>query len=145
MNLIKLQKPFQGLRKVFNPFKQAAKDAITSMYPFGDARPVRVNTKNTEKFASTCCAMAIYSMTNNTSIEEIQYIIERQRKESEIFWDTSSRASGEMNLVVITTPTEIQLEENLKSCGFVCIKDNLKRRHGYPAGNLKMWMYVIPD
>lgn len=89
----------------------------------------------------SCCAMCQVSCNNDDSYEELNAMIQRTKKESKLEWNPNDRASGERAIIVITTPWENNLEANLKKLNFKVIKDDLKRRNGYPqVGNLKMWM-----
>lgn len=91
---------------------------------------------------STCCSICFMSAQNYHSAKEIKEAV------NHIITDSNSRTFspaernyGEKNILVITTPTEAQLEKNLKIVGFECIKSGLKRRKGYSPGTLKMWLY----
>ncbi len=93
-----------------------------------------------KKFQTTCCAMCILSAGNEDSIEDLQKLIDRTKKESEKKWSVYDRESGERAIQIVTTPYEAELEGNLKKLGFKEIA-KINRRNGYPqVGKLKLHM-----
>lgn len=95
------------------------------------------------KFKTHCCALAQLSLTNNESLEEIEYVIEEMKKEAnepltreeEINFGMKERA-----VFVITLPHETRLVENLEKLGFQMIYE-FHRRSCYPEHSmLKMWI-----
>lgn len=90
------------------------------------------------KFQTTCCAMCIFSASDNDSLEDLKHAIERVKQESLQVWGPNNRDSGEKAIQIVTTPHEPILEDNLKKLGFVEIHQ-MSRRNGYPqTGNLKL-------
>lgn len=93
-------------------------------------------------FQTTCCAMGIMSANNYHSVDEIQESINWIVKDSNSRkYSPAERDGGERNILMICTPNEKILEDNIIKVGFKLLNDNLKRRLGYPAGNLKLYMY----
>lgn len=84
-----------------------------------------------KKFQTTCCAMCIFSATNDTPIEELEAAVERVKKESKKEWHYADRASGERAIQIIVTPTEPNLRTNVEKLGFQKITQ-INRRNGYP-------------
>lgn len=92
------------------------------------------------KFQTTCCAMCIFSASDNDTIEQLQHAIDVTKEQSKKEWSTNDRQSGERAIQIVTTPYEIILESNLKKLGFKEIAQ-FNRRNGYPqVGKLKLHM-----
>ncbi len=92
-----------------------------------------------KRFDTTCCALGILSLNNDHTFEEIKWLIDVIKEETKQKWNISNRDGGERAISVITTPTELELEENLRQVGFNEIY-TFNRRNGYPLGKLKMWI-----
>lgn len=96
------------------------------------------------KFATTCCAMCILSIKNFHTKEEIQDVIKSIKKKSlSRKWNPADRSGGERNIMVVTTPGEDKLEQNLIDLNFQCINKTMKRRVGYPGGELKTYLLTF--
>lgn len=94
--------------------------------------------------ATTCCSLLIMSLKNYHPVKEIKDFINWIRKDSNSRqFVPADRTAGEQNIMVITTPQEQELENKLIQCGFVCVGNKLKRRLGYPGGNLKMFLLTF--
>lgn len=90
------------------------------------------------KYQLSCCALANLSAGNDTSIEELQWQVDKMKQEAKEKWECSNRRSGERAVFTICTmPYEQPLKNKLKKLGFKRIFV-FNRRNGYPNGQLHM-------
>lgn len=101
---------------------------------------MNVRTESIEKWQTTCCAMGILSAKDFSTEEELDFHLNKTKKEALEDWHPADRRSGETMLLCVTVADkEPRLEALLKKKGFKVIT-TFKRRTGYPAiGNLKLW------
>lgn len=105
-----------------------------------NGRPVPVDTTNTTKYNTFCCALSHISCGPNAHSEEIQFQLDQLKADNELVWNISTRASGETCAFVVTTPSEIELANKLEQLGFTKVWE-FKRRNGYSQnGLLKLWI-----
>lgn len=92
-------------------------------------------------FHTTCCALGIMSANDETPFNVLKERLQRLKEESlGQEWENIDRSGGERSFLCITTPREKELEKNLEKLGFEVIANDLNRRVGYPAGQLKLWI-----
>ena len=94
------------------------------------------------KTTTDCCALCQLSKVNNlTPIDDIQYAIDKLKKEKEANTEVGiTTGNGQTAVFTIVSPGENILENNLKKLGFKHIHE-FERRKGYPPmGNLKMYI-----
>lgn len=102
-------------------------------------RSIMVETSNTTKYPTFCCALFHLAALDHSSIEEIKYQIDQAKEDSKLKWDISTRTSGERGCFVIVCPHENNLRDNLKKLNFKNVWQ-FPRRNGYPqTGMLEMW------
>ena len=129
------------MSKVYNA-AQGIKDAIKNIWANGH-ESVPVNTPNTFKSPTWCCALMQLACSEDTTPDELDYHIARLKEENKLKFNTATRSSGETTIFVITTPYEKDLEKLLQSKGFQHIW-SFKRRNGYPqTGQLRMWILNV--
>lgn len=100
---------------------------------------MNVQGPTTEKWQLPCCALAQLTCEDDTSIQELQWQINRMKEEAKELWHPKTRRSGERSCFAIATPNEHNLKHNLIKLGFQKIWE-FPRRNGYPpVGNLEMY------
>lgn len=92
-----------------------------------------------QKHQMNCCALCHMTCNDNDSIKDIEALIKKTQEESKQTWTPEDRRSGERAIMVITTPNEKKLVDNLRHLHFSNIS-NINRRNGYPEGRLKVWI-----
>lgn len=109
---------------------------------FDNNRPVSEDNAPIVKFGTTCCAMGILSAKDYHSYAELSNAIKAIKQDSTTRWFTpDNRDGGERTLLCVASPGEHNLEKNLKKLKFQLMSNKLNRRVGYPAGQLKLYMY----
>lgn len=92
-------------------------------------------------FQTTCCASGIMSVDNIHTYEQIDFAIQQIKSHANSkSFSSAERDGGERNILVFTTPNEGKLEKVLISLKFKLVASDLKRRRGYPSGNLKLYI-----
>jgi hypothetical protein len=95
------------------------------------------------KIQTGCCALCQLSVTNDTTLQELDDVICQLRLDAfKKDWSPSDRTGGETAIFVITAPGEDKLVRTLRMAGFMS-DFFFKRRKGYPEGTLKMWTYAF--
>ena len=90
------------------------------------------------KHQLSCCALCQMTANNNSSLFELQNMVDNIKIDSKKDWNPMDRRSGERAIFTIVSPYESILEENLKTLKFEQIT-TFNRRKGYPSGELKMY------
>jgi hypothetical protein len=90
---------------------------------------------------TSICAVARLRANNNTSISEITELMSSHELTIKKTW-TPDYPGGETAIICTTTPGEESLVESLRKIGFNCIAE-VPRRNGYPAGRVKIWIYIF--
>ena len=101
---------------------------------------MNVKGPSSENWQTSCCGLCLLTAGNETSDEELDWQINRAKKEAKMKWSRNDRRSGETLMTCVSVPlVELGLEEKLKARGFKVLTE-FKRRTGYPqTGNLKLW------
>lgn len=89
-----------------------------------------------------CCALGILRAKNEDTEEDIKKILDQVGKEQEKNWYCTPPEKGQTLLFCVTIPTEEELVEKLKACGFTFVI-HFPRRTGYPVGELTLWAYQV--
>lgn len=94
-----------------------------------------VKGPNSYKQQNLCCALCTFSFSCDTPDAEIDWHLDKLKRESKQVWNRSNRDSGEKcALVVCVMPAEKSLKARLEQRGFVKILD-FERRTGYSKDN----------
>jgi hypothetical protein len=100
-------------------------------------------TKTTLTTSTICCALNIMSATNNSTIEELQYQIDFNKKfhfnEKNKSFINVAKGYGARILTCVVSPGEKKLENNLIFLGFQ-LAFSFDRRKGYPKGKNKFYI-----
>lgn len=91
-----------------------------------------------KKIYTACCALSQLSANDHDSMWDIRELINEMKKDAEDESWTPAKLGGERALFCITTPSEKNLERNLRVLGFEVLT-TFNRRRGYPPGQLKFW------
>jgi len=93
------------------------------------------------KNSTPCCALNILSINNEEKLDNIKNTVEKFKETAfSKDWKKSMVQGGQRNIMVICSPGETNLEENLRTLGFNLLTDKMPRRNGYPEGLLKLFM-----
>lgn len=92
---------------------------------------------------TACCSLCVLSQVNNdTPIADLRELIAFKRKQADqqVWYRKTTRIEGgQRAMIVICSPGEDRLAANLETLGFTVAR-TFKRRTGYPAGLLRMYM-----
>jgi len=92
-------------------------------------------------FPSTCCAMGMLSAKDYHTYEEVKKCVDFLIKDSDKeYHNPGERNWGEKTIQCIISPGEKSLEKSLRKIGFQLVSSGLKRRKGYPEGQLKLYL-----
>ena len=92
-------------------------------------------------FPSSCCAMGLMSAKDYHTYDDIKKCVDFLIKDSDNQnHKPSERNWGEKTIQCVISPGEENLEKSLQKVGFRLISSGLKRRKGYPVGQLKLYL-----
>lgn len=98
-----------------------------------------IEGKTTRKWQLSCCALFQLTAISDTSLEELEWQINKAKTESKQKWNPRNRDSGERGCFTIVSPGEDRLRTNLIRLNFSKVWE-FPRRNGYPDGILEMWV-----
>lgn len=96
------------------------------------------------KNATSCCALTILSIDDYETQWDIRKFVENLKNEAfKKDWKKAQIAGGQRNIMVVCTPAEQRLQQNLTDLGFKLLTDSMTRRNGYPEGSLRLYMLTF--